>query len=113
MQNKSLHLPSPSSFFGGEGRRATAAAVAAAPRSAAAFSAAACFSAAAWAFLCAASRAFCATSRLASRFAASGVPGIVCGPGSIQQAHTRDEWLEVAELEQAAEIYYRFCSHAV
>ncbi|HCD03510.1 MAG TPA: acetylornithine deacetylase [Planctomycetaceae bacterium] len=49
----------------------------------------------------------------ASRFAASGVPGIVCGPGSIQQAHTRDEWLEVAELEQAAEIYYRFCSHAV
>ena len=49
----------------------------------------------------------------ASRFAAAGVPGIVCGPGSILQAHTRDEWLEVAELEQAAEIYYRFCSHAV
>ena len=49
----------------------------------------------------------------ASRFAAAGVPGIVCGPGSIDQAHTRDEWLDVTELEQAAEIYYRFCSHAV
>lgn len=49
----------------------------------------------------------------ASRFAAAGVPGIVCGPGSIDQAHTKDEWLDVTELEQAAEIYYRFCSHAV
>ena len=49
----------------------------------------------------------------ASRFAASGVPGIVCGPGSIDQAHTKDEWLDVAELQQAAEIYYRFCANAV
>jgi acetylornithine deacetylase len=49
----------------------------------------------------------------ASRFAASGVPGIVCGPGSIDQAHTRDEWLDVGELQQAAEIYYRFCANAV
>ena len=49
----------------------------------------------------------------ASRFAAAGVPGIVCGPGSLLQAHTRAEWREVAELEPAAEIYYRFCSHAV
>ena len=49
----------------------------------------------------------------ASRFAASGVPGIVCGPGSIDQAHTRDEWLDVTELQQAAEIYYQFCAHAV
>ena len=49
----------------------------------------------------------------ASRFAAAGVPGIVCGPGSILQAHTKDEWLDVAELEQAAEIYFRFCAHAV
>jgi len=49
----------------------------------------------------------------ASRFAAAGVPGIVCGPGSIDQAHTKDEWLDISELEQAAEIYYRFCAHAV
>jgi len=49
----------------------------------------------------------------ASRFAASGVPGIVCGPGSIDQAHTKDEWLDVGELQQAAEIYYRFCANAV
>ena len=48
----------------------------------------------------------------ASRFANSGVPGIVCGPGSIDQAHTRDEWLEISELEHAAEIYFRFCANA-
>jgi acetylornithine deacetylase len=49
----------------------------------------------------------------ASRFANAGVPGIVCGPGSIDQAHTKDEWLAIDELEQAAEAYYRFCSVAV
>lgn len=46
----------------------------------------------------------------ASRFAAAGVPSVVFGPGSIAQAHTRDEWISIAELRQATEIYYRFCS---
>jgi acetylornithine deacetylase len=46
----------------------------------------------------------------ASRFAAAGVPAIVFGPGSINQAHTVDEWIDIAELRQAAEIYYRFCA---
>jgi acetylornithine deacetylase len=46
----------------------------------------------------------------ASRFAVSGVPAVVFGPGSIAQAHTRDEWISVEQLRQAAEIYYRFCS---
>jgi succinyl-diaminopimelate desuccinylase len=44
----------------------------------------------------------------ASRTAAAGVPSIVFGPGSIAQAHTKDEWIETRQLEQAIEIYYRF-----
>jgi acetylornithine deacetylase len=46
----------------------------------------------------------------ASRFAATGVPAVVFGPGSINQAHTVDEWIDVAELRLASEIYYRFCA---
>lgn len=45
----------------------------------------------------------------ASRFAASGVPSIVVGPGSIDQAHTKDEWVSVDELNSAADIYYQLC----
>ena len=46
----------------------------------------------------------------ASRFAATGVPAIVFGPGSIRGAHTADESIGLDELRQAAEIYYRFCA---
>jgi succinyl-diaminopimelate desuccinylase len=46
----------------------------------------------------------------ASRTAAAGIPSIVFGPGSIAQAHTKDEWIETRQLEQAAEIYYRFAA---
>lgn len=45
----------------------------------------------------------------ASTIAAFGVPAVVFGPGSILQAHTKDEWLPIHELELAAEVYYRFC----
>jgi succinyl-diaminopimelate desuccinylase len=48
----------------------------------------------------------------ASRTASAGVPSIVFGPGSIDQAHTKDEWIETRQLEQAAEIYYRFAAEA-
>lgn len=48
----------------------------------------------------------------ASRFAATGVPSVVFGPGSINQAHTRDEWIDLSELETAAEIYFDFCARA-
>ena len=46
----------------------------------------------------------------ASRTCAGGVPSIVFGPGSIDQAHTKDEFLEIDQLEKAAEAYFRFCS---
>lgn len=39
-----------------------------------------------------------------------GIPSVVFGPGSIDQAHTCDEWLELAQLEKAAEILYRFAA---
>lgn len=39
----------------------------------------------------------------------SGVPTVVFGPGSIDQAHTPDEWLDLDQLERGAEIYYQFC----
>jgi acetylornithine deacetylase len=45
----------------------------------------------------------------ASRTSATGVPSVVFGPGSIAQAHTKDEWLEIAQLEKAAEVYFQFC----
>lgn len=42
----------------------------------------------------------------AATLAAYGVPTVVFGPGSIDQAHTADEWLPLVELEQAAAALY-------
>jgi acetylornithine deacetylase/succinyl-diaminopimelate desuccinylase family protein len=44
----------------------------------------------------------------ASTIAAAGVPAVVFGPGDIAQAHTKDEWIDLAQLEPAVEILYRF-----
>jgi acetylornithine deacetylase len=41
----------------------------------------------------------------ASKLALAGTEAVVCGPGDIAQAHTRDEYLEVAELEDGARLY--------
>jgi acetylornithine deacetylase/succinyl-diaminopimelate desuccinylase-like protein len=38
-------------------------------------------------------------------FAERGVPLVVLGPGDIAQAHTAEEWIEIAQVEQAAEVY--------
>lgn len=46
----------------------------------------------------------------ASRTCAAGVPSVVFGPGSIDQAHTKDEFLDIDQLEKAADVYFRFCS---
>ncbi len=37
----------------------------------------------------------------------AGIETIILGPGTLSRAHTVDEWVEVGELGQAAEIYYR------
>jgi acetylornithine deacetylase/succinyl-diaminopimelate desuccinylase family protein len=44
----------------------------------------------------------------ASTLQAAGIPCVVFGPGDIAQAHTAEEWIALDELEQAAEILYRF-----
>ncbi len=39
---------------------------------------------------------------------AHGIPAVAIGPGSIAQAHTRDEYIEVAELESGASAFSSF-----
>jgi len=38
-----------------------------------------------------------------------GIPSVVLGPGDIAQAHTNDEWIEIAQLEQAVGVYLGVC----
>lgn len=40
----------------------------------------------------------------------NGSPCVVFGPGSIDQAHTEDEWIEVASLESAHQILLNYCA---
>lgn len=61
-------------------------------------------------------RAWCASRQLemgepvdfwteASLFSAAGLPAAVLGPGHIAQAHQTDEWVELAQLRQALDLY--------
>jgi acetylornithine deacetylase len=43
----------------------------------------------------------------AAVFAAAGMDAVVCGPGDIAQAHAADEWVEVAQLYQARDLFAR------
>lgn len=42
----------------------------------------------------------------ASKLSEAGIATIVAGPGSIDQAHTPDEWIELGELERGARFFY-------
>jgi acetylornithine deacetylase len=42
-------------------------------------------------------------------YASAGIPTVVFGPGSLEQAHTADEWLPVDQLLQATDILYHCC----
>ena len=46
----------------------------------------------------------------ASTISDAGVPTVVFGPGSIAQAHTKDEYIEIDSLNTAAEVYFRVCA---
>lgn len=48
----------------------------------------------------------------ASTLAMAGIPTVVFGPGDIARAHTRDESIPLSEVEQAAEILFRFVCQA-
>jgi acetylornithine deacetylase len=43
----------------------------------------------------------------ASTLAEAGIPSVVFGPGDIAQAHTCDEWVDLAEVDRASEVLYR------
>jgi acetylornithine deacetylase len=38
----------------------------------------------------------------AGLFQRAGIPAVLCGPGSIEQAHQPDEWIEISQLEEGA-----------
>jgi acetylornithine deacetylase len=44
----------------------------------------------------------------ASKLSQAGIPSIVLGPGSIDQAHAAAEYVECGQVEQAVEFYRRF-----
>jgi acetylornithine deacetylase len=44
----------------------------------------------------------------AATISAAGVPSVVFGPGSIDQAHTADEWIDVDQLRAAGDALYSF-----
>ena len=41
----------------------------------------------------------------ASHYAAAGAPSIVFGPGDLAQAHTKDEWVALDQLNKASAVY--------
>ena len=42
-----------------------------------------------------------------SKLARAGIETVVCGPGDVAQAHTKDEYVEVEQLERAVRLYAR------
>jgi len=44
-------------------------------------------------------------------YAAAGVPSVVFGPGSIAQAHTADEWIDLAQVEAAVAALVALVTH--
>jgi len=44
----------------------------------------------------------------AGRLAELGLPAVACGPGKIAQAHTKDEFLEISDLNSGVDFYRKF-----
>ena len=44
----------------------------------------------------------------ASKFGALGIPSLIMGPGSIDQAHAAVEYVDCDQVERAVEIYHRY-----
>jgi acetylornithine deacetylase len=47
----------------------------------------------------------------AGLFQRAGIPAIICGPGSIEQAHQPDEWIERTQIEEGAAFMRRLIAH--
>jgi acetylornithine deacetylase len=46
----------------------------------------------------------------ASILARAGIPAVVFGPGDIAQAHTKDEWVALEEVQKASEILFQLAT---
>lgn len=46
----------------------------------------------------------------AGQFQLHGVPTVLCGPGSIEQAHQADEWCEIAQIEECIDFMRRLAA---
>jgi acetylornithine deacetylase/succinyl-diaminopimelate desuccinylase-like protein len=44
----------------------------------------------------------------AAYLAAGGIPSIAIGPGSIAQAHTKDEWIKTQDLEDGVAFFVKW-----
>lgn len=51
-----------------------------------------------------ATRQYVAYATEAGAYQQAGLPALICGPGSIRQAHQADEWIETAQLSQCARV---------
>lgn len=49
----------------------------------------------------------------AGHFQAAGIPTVIMGPGSIEQAHQPDEWIAVNELQAASDFISRVAASAM
>ena len=47
----------------------------------------------------------------AGQFQQAGISSIICGPGSIDQAHIPNEWIDIEELEKGVDIFTRLVEH--
>jgi acetylornithine deacetylase len=47
----------------------------------------------------------------AGLFQRAGVPAVLCGPGSILQAHQPDEWITLSQIEAGALFMRRLIAH--
>ena len=44
----------------------------------------------------------------AGQFHEAGMPAVICGPGSIDQAHKPNEYIDLAQLDEGVEIFSKF-----
>ena len=47
----------------------------------------------------------------AGLFQQIGIPSIICGPGSIEQAHKPDEYVEISQLKKCENFMRRLADH--
>jgi acetylornithine deacetylase len=47
----------------------------------------------------------------AGLFQRAGVPAVLCGPGSIRQAHQPDEWIALEQIDAGAQFMRRLIAH--